>query len=73
MFFLLPLLPAFAAATVSIGEAIGIGAGVIGIGAAVKGSADYRQVKVIQENASAEYQETARRIKQKSKEGTKET
>jgi hypothetical protein len=68
MFFLLPFLPAFATATVSIGEAIGIGASVIGIGAAVKGAADYHQAKTIQENASAEYQKTVRRIRRKAKE-----
>jgi hypothetical protein len=68
MFFLLPLLPALAAATVSIGEAVGIGAGVIGIGAALKGTADYHQAKTIQENASAEYQKTVRRIRRKAKE-----
>jgi hypothetical protein len=61
------LLPVFAAATVSIGEALGIGASIIGIGAAVKGSADYRKAKSIQNNANLEYQAMAERIKRKSK------
>lgn len=68
MFFLLPFLPAFAAATVSIGEALGIGASVIGIGAAVKGAADYHHAKNVQDSASAEYQGAVERIKRKSKE-----
>jgi hypothetical protein len=68
MIFLLPFLPVFAAATVSIGEALGIGASVIGIGAAVKGALDYHQAKSLQENANAEYQKMIRCIEQKSKE-----
>ena len=67
MIFLLPFLPAFAAATVSIGEAIGIGASVIGIGAAVKGAADYHKAQSIQQNAASEYRETVERIERKSK------
>jgi hypothetical protein len=55
MFFLLPLLPAFAAATVSIGEAIGIGASLVGIGTAIKGTVDFHEAKSIQENTYAEY------------------
>jgi hypothetical protein len=67
MFFLLPLLPAFAAATVSIGEALGIGASVIGIGAAVKGAADYQKAKSMQETADSEYQNAVGRVKRKAK------
>lgn len=69
MIFLLPFLPAFAAAvTVSIGEAVGIGASVIGIGAAIKGAADYHTAKSVQENTNAEYQGIVSRIERKSKE-----
>jgi hypothetical protein len=67
MFFLLPLLPAFAAVTVSIGEAIGIGASAIGIGAAVKGSVDYHNAKTVQEAAYACYQSMVKKIRQKAK------
>jgi hypothetical protein len=66
MIFLLPFLPAFAAATLSIGEAIGIGASLIGIGAAIKGTADYHEAKTIQENAVIAYQQTLRRIDRKA-------
>jgi hypothetical protein len=56
MIFLLPFLPAFAAAvTVSIGEAVGIGASVIGIGAAIKGAADYHTAKSVQDDSLGEY------------------
>jgi DNA-binding Lrp family transcriptional regulator len=68
MFFMLPLLPAFAAVTVSIGEALGIGASVIGIGAAVKGAADYHRAKAIQTNAGAEFREAGERIDRKTTE-----
>jgi hypothetical protein len=71
MVFPLSLLPAFAAATVSIGEALGIGAGVIGIGAAVKGTADYHRAKTIQENAGAGYQKAVRRVERKAMEAQK--
>jgi hypothetical protein len=68
MFF---LLPAFAAAAVSIGEALGIGASVIGIGAAVKGAADYQKAKSIQDKAEVEYHNAAGRVKRKAKETRK--
>jgi hypothetical protein len=64
MFFVLPLLPAFAALAVSIGEAVSMGAGLIGIGAAVKGSADYRKAKTLQEDAYKRYHALAARIQQ---------
>jgi hypothetical protein len=67
MFFVLPLLPAFAALAVSIGEAVNMGAGLIGIGAAVKGSADYRKAKTLQEDAYTRYQSMAARIQQSTK------
>jgi hypothetical protein len=53
----------FASLTVSIGEAIGIGASVIGLGAAVKGTVDYCAAKSIQENAYTEYQDMTSRIR----------
>jgi hypothetical protein len=68
MIFLLPFLPAFAAAlTVSIGEAVGIGASVFGIGAGIKGSINYHQAKNIQEAAQAGYHNMVARIRRRKK------
>jgi hypothetical protein len=67
MFFIVPLLSAFAALTVSIGEAIGIGAGLMGIGAGIKGSTDYHQAKTLQEDAYNRYQTMIRRIHRETK------
>jgi hypothetical protein len=67
MFFLLPLLPAFAAATVSIGEAVGIGASLVGIGAAVKGAVDYNQAALLRKTANGEYQAMVLKIKRKAR------
>ena len=65
MFFMLPVLAAKAAA-ITIGEAIGIGATVFGIGAGVKGAIDYRKAKNIKAEADAEYLEMASRIKRRT-------
>jgi hypothetical protein len=54
MFFLLPLLPAFAAAAVSIGEAVGIGVSAFGIGAAIKGAAEYNRASSVRKSANEE-------------------
>jgi hypothetical protein len=67
VFFLLPLLPAFAALTVSLGEAIGIGASAFGIGAAIKGSVDYNHAKTIQEKAHSRYLDMTERIRRKTR------
>jgi hypothetical protein len=71
MIFLLPFSPAFAAATLSIGEAIGIGASLIGIGAVIKGAADFHTAKSVQDDALGEYRRTAGRIERQSKEAQK--
>ena len=63
MFFLLPAIAAF---TVSVGEAIGIGVSVLGIGACVKGCVDYRQAQSIQDAAAAEYRNITEKINRKA-------
>jgi hypothetical protein len=60
MFF---LLPAAAALTVTVGEAIGIAAGAIGVGAGIKGAIDYRNAKQLKAEADLEYREMASRIR----------
>jgi hypothetical protein len=67
MFFLLPFIPALAAAALSIGEAVGIGASVIGIGAAVKGAVDYNQAKTVRKTANQEYQDMILKLKKKAR------
>jgi len=70
MFFLLPMLPVFAAATVkaiTIAEAIGIGASVIGAGAGIKGAIDYRKANDVQKAALSRYQAATDRVKTKIK------
>jgi hypothetical protein len=67
MFFLLPLLPAFAALTISIGEAVGIGASAFGIGAAVKGAADYNRAASLRKSANGEYQNMVLCLKRKAR------
>ena len=61
-------LPFIAGLTITIGEAIGIGASVVGIGAAIKGAADYHEAKSIQESSCANYQNALNQINRKSKE-----
>jgi len=66
MFFLLPVLAAQAvAATVTVGEAIGIGATVFGIGAGVKGAIDFHKAKKLKAEADEEYHEMASRIRRR--------
>jgi hypothetical protein len=67
MFFLLPFIPAFAAAAVSIGEAVGIGMSVVGIGAAIKGTAGYNQAKTVRKTANVEYQDMVLCLKRKAR------
>jgi hypothetical protein len=67
MLFLFPVLPAFAALAVSIGEAAGIGAGVFGVGAALKGAADYNRAASLRKTANEAYQNMALRLKQKAR------
>jgi hypothetical protein len=66
MLFLLPLLPAFAAAF-SIGEAIGISASAIGIGAAIKGAVDYNHATSLRKTANEEYRNMVLALKRKAR------
>ena len=59
----LPIFAAATAATVTIGEAVGLGAAAIGIGAGIKGAMDYRNAKKLKEEADAEYRAMASRIR----------
>ena len=65
MIFLLPAIAAHAVA-VTVGEAIGIGATVFGIGAGIKGAVDYQKAKKLKAQADAEYQEMASRIRRRA-------
>jgi hypothetical protein len=67
MFFLLPLMPFAAGAAVTIGEVIGIGASVFGIGVGIKGAIDYHQAKNVQDTALAGYHNMVARIRRKKK------
>jgi hypothetical protein len=67
MFFIAPFLPAFTAVTVSIGEAVGIGAGAVGIGAAIKGAADYNRAASLRKTANEEYRTMALKLKRKAR------
>jgi len=67
MLFLLPLAALKAAAvTVTVGEAIGIGATVFGIGAGIKGAVDFHKAKKLKAEAEREYQEMVSRIKRRT-------
>ena len=67
MLFLLPVVAAKAvAATLTIGEAIGIGATVFGIGAGIKGAVDYQKAKRLKEEADLEYREMAARMRKRA-------
>jgi hypothetical protein len=61
------ILPVFSALTVTIGEALGIGAGLMGIGAGIKGSADYKKAKTIQEEACKSYLDMVEQIREKTR------
>ena len=61
---ILPIIAAAAAATtVTVGEIVGIGATLFGIGAGIKGAMDYQKAKKLKEEADAEYREMAARIR----------
>ena len=70
MLFLLPVAAAYAAATaataVTVGEAVGIGATLFGIGAGIKGAIDYRKAKKLKDEADEEYREMASRIRRRA-------
>ncbi|MCL2442643.1 MAG: hypothetical protein FWD13_04165 [Treponema sp.] len=67
MIFLLPFMAAKAvAATITVGEVIGIGATALGIGAGIKGAVDYQKAKKLKAEAEAEYQEMAHRIRRRA-------
>jgi uncharacterized protein (UPF0254 family) len=55
-----------AVATLTVGEAIGIGCAAFGVGAGIKGAIDYRNAKKLKEEADAEYREMASRIKRRT-------
>jgi len=59
----LPIIAAATAATVTVGELVGIGATVFGIGAGIKGAVDYQKAKKLKEEADAEYREMSTRIR----------
>jgi intracellular sulfur oxidation DsrE/DsrF family protein len=70
MFFLLPILPVLAVATVktiTIAEAISIGASVIGAGAGIKGVIDYRKANSVQKAALSRYQTIVDKVEIKIK------
>jgi hypothetical protein len=60
MLFLLPV-----AAAITIGEAIGIGTTVFGIGVGVRGALDYRKAKMLKAEAEEEYRKMTMRVKKK--------
>ena len=64
MFFMLPVIAARAAVTV--GEALGIGATLFGIGAGIKGAVDYRRAKKLKAEADEEYREMASRVRRRT-------
>ena len=61
----LPAMAAYAVA-VTVGEAVGIGAALFGIGAGIKGAVDYRRAKRLKAEADAEYREMAYRIRRRA-------
>jgi len=66
---ILPIIAAAAAATtVTVGEVVGIGATLFGIGAGIKGAVDYRNAKKLKEEADAEYRKMAERIRSEAAE-----
>lgn len=68
---MLPLLPLFAvkvaALTITVGQALGIGATAFGVGAGIKGALDYQKAKKIKAEADAEYQKMASRIRRQTR------
>jgi hypothetical protein len=63
MIFLPFIAAAATAATVTVGEVVGIGATLFGIGAGIKGAMDYQKAKKLKEEADAEYREMSTRIR----------
>ena len=66
MLFLLPMAAHAVAATLTVGEVIGIGATAFGIGAGIKGAIDYKKAKRLKAEAAQEYMEMASRIKRRT-------
>jgi len=65
MLFLLPFMAAKTiAATITVGQAIGIGSMAFGIGAGIKGAVDYHKAKKIMAEAETEYQKITQKMKQ---------
>jgi len=67
---MLHLIPLFAAktiaTTITVGQAIGMGTMVLGIGAGIKGFNDYQKAKKILAEAENEYQQMAQKIKKRA-------
>ncbi|MCL2044742.1 MAG: hypothetical protein FWG89_11455 [Treponema sp.] len=68
MLFLLPaaFVAKAAIATLTVGEAIGIGATVFGVGAGIKGAVDYRRAKRLIAEAEEEYRDMSSRIRRRA-------
>ena len=66
MLFLLPVMAHAVAATLTVGEAVGIGATAFGIGAGIKGAIDYKKAKRLKAEAAEEYMEMVSRIRRKT-------
>ena len=65
--FFLPAMAAYAVATsVTVGEAIGIGTSLLGIGIGIKGAVDYRKAKKLKAEADEEYRIMAARIRRRT-------
>ena len=65
MLFVLPIMVAKAAvATLTVGQAIGIGSMAFGIGAGIKGAVDYHRAKKLMAEAEKEYEAVTQRMKQ---------
>jgi hypothetical protein len=60
------ILPVFSALTFTVGETLGLGATIFGIGAGIKGAIDYQKAKKLKAEADAEYHEMASRIKRQA-------
>jgi hypothetical protein len=69
MIFLLPLAVVAKAvtATVTVGQAVGIGAMALGVGAGIKGAVDFRKAKQLKAEADAEYSEMASRVRSQAR------
>jgi hypothetical protein len=65
--FILPLIPLFANAAITVGEAIGLGISAIGIGACVKGSVDFHKAKSVRTDVKNRYEDVVARTRDKAK------